>query len=960
MATDLETRKSSSKSATYLQRKFADLCARIRHVDRVAHLLVLSLIIFVYAFLVGGFDWFVGSSTAQAVEATRWIGYAAFLLVLAFALVQTARAFFRSVNPYYVAHQLEQTLPDAKNSLINWLDLHDEDIPSAFQKTLSTRAEEQMQEADADQTVRQRKNWLLLGILGMPTIGLLVLLAFGPPALLSSLLRGFYPFYTPALVTRTQITLVQPDAGGAEVLPTQSIAFVAKIDGSFPTGIRADAPTLHYRYQPNEDFRTLPLQQTDTTWTAQLQPTEIRTGFTYKVSAGDAETPEHQVRVRGPAHVTKFEIAYQHRAYRKLPNRTVVFPNRDFAKPLIHGPRGSEVAMIVYTSRPVKKAGVELLLKDAKAALPIRLLPNEPQAFACKLTLEQAGQFRVLFTTTTDEENCDREWYSIQVPEDEAPQVVLTQPGKDVSMAENGTLEVAGFTTSDIGLKALTLHLRTLTGPKVLLLSKPYRPGESFRLDDGSFHDRIDYLEILALDEIKDDKGVIWRPAVGSMLEYWVEAADCTDTPDPKGRLGNSPIYKITLAKAQAPAQAKAQRDKALQRQKEHAKQQDSAHAKENQDKKEKRAGGTGEPDPQKQLNAAKQENMKTEDKLNQTKKEQDRGGAKSAEQPSADKKDGPQPGDAGAEPQAKNQAPMSPDDAGSDKGQGQGDPGKPKDNGEKETAKDGPAEGSAKGIEQQGPDTSNKDQQSAMNPTQPGAKAKGGMMADAGSAKAEPKLEEGPGAGDARGDGPSTGKQEPAPGQVAQLVEQLSDRDGKADEAAKALAKLGADSNDPRLRALLPEILKQNGRDPKTGLEEKNGPNTFGSGGPTKGVIDDIKAAAVNREFTAKLGQMQLDDWKKRVTPDFLKKAGLSQTDWQRYVKSMQSYDALVRRLNAQQIRDAEKKALLGQGGTLSSVGPSLVEGKGTRNTPLDAGNSLPPPEILDAYNRFTNPKNR
>lgn len=959
MATDLETRKSSTKSSVFLQRKFADLCARIRRVDLVAQLLGLLLVVFFYAFIVGGFDWLVGNSTALWVEATRWIGFGVFVALAGFCMVLTIRCLFRSVNPYYVAHQLERSLPDAKNSLINWLDLQDQDIPVAFHKTLGSRAEEQMNEADAEQTVRKRKNWVLLGMLSLPTLGLLLLFFLGPAALLTSLLRGFYPFYTPAMVTRTQITLLQPDAGDAEVSPTQPIAFAARIEGRFPTGIRPDAPMLRYRYQKDEDFRTLPLQPgADGSWNAELPAREVRTGFTYRITAGDAETPEHQIRVRGPVHVRKYEINYLHRPYRKLPNRTAVFPNRDFAKPLIHAPRGSEVEMIVRASQPVKRASVEIVVKEEKQTLPIRMLPDDPQAFACKWTLEQAGQFRVVFITTAGEENADRDWRPIQVPEDELPQVVLTQPGKDVSVPENGTLELAAFATSEIGVKSLTLHLRVLNdATKPILAPKAYRPQHSLKFDDDTYPGEVSYLDYLAFDELKDDKGVTRGLAAGTVIEYWLEATDCTDTPNPTGRVGKSSTYKVTLTAADKTPQRAAKRKQAIERNQQHAKKQDSVHAKKNDDRKKDQGGAAGQSDAQKDHDAAKKEKDDIENKLNQGQKEQDKqkqaGGAKSAEQPNPEKKDGPQPGD-GAEPQAKKQPSMPPDNAGADKGPGEGDAGQPKDSGAKEKAKDGPPQGNAKGIEQNGPDVPNKDHQTAMNPSQPHAKSKGGMADQAGAAKAEPKQEDGQGAGNARSDGPKTGKSQPTPGDVAKLVEQLADRDGKADDAAKALAEIGKSSSDPRLRDLAPEILKKNGRDPKTGKEEKKGPNTFGSGGATKGITDTAKAAAVNREFAAKLGQMQLDDWNKRLSPDLLKKAGLSEADWQRYVKAMQSFDALVRRLNAQQIRAAEKQALLGKGGTFPSGGPNLVESKG-RNTPLEAGGALPPPEVFDAQERHS-----
>src|SRR5882762_595731 len=31
------------------------------------------------------------------------------------------------INPYYAARQLEKELPGAKNSVVNWIDLHDHD-----------------------------------------------------------------------------------------------------------------------------------------------------------------------------------------------------------------------------------------------------------------------------------------------------------------------------------------------------------------------------------------------------------------------------------------------------------------------------------------------------------------------------------------------------------------------------------------------------------------------------------------------------------------------------------------------------------------------------------------------------------------------------------------------------------------------------------------------------------------
>jgi collagen type III alpha len=1037
MATDLQTRKTSSKSEAYLQRKFAELCARIERVDLIAHLLALSLTILGYAFFIGLFDWFAGNSTANLVRAARWISFSAFLGLFGFLLVQTARCRFRRVNPYYVAHQIEKTLPDAKNILISWLDLRDEEVQSAFQRNLSTRAAEQLQESDAEQTVKKRKNWIMLGALGLPTVGLLSLLILGPSAFASSLLRAFIPFYTPQPVAQTQITLVQPDGGDAEVSPTQSITFAAKIEGRIPAANRPDAPKLSYRYQANEDYLPQPLQPDGAgTWTAQLHPAQLRTGFSYKISAGDAETPEHHVRVRARAHVKKFEITYYHQAYQKLPRTTTsVFPNQRETRPVIRGPRGSEVELSVRASRPVQKMSVEIV--TAKATKEVQLRKLSEDAFACRWKLDQPGQFRVAFTSTDGEENTDRDWYYLEVPADDIPRVALTQPGKDVQLPENGTLELLGEATSNVGLKSLTLHFRVPAGSE-MLAPRVYRPRISFKFDDGAYPGEVPYMDVVAMDQLKNDMGVIIQPAPGSVIEYWLEAVDCTDFPNPAGNIGKSPVYKVTLLPATKDIKQQAIQNKAAQaRQENFEKQQDDKRSKENKERAQNPNGGAGDQDPQKQLDALKNEKkdagQKISDAIKQEDDMKDRGGAKGPEQNQSAAKAGPpnSPDDPQAQPKDSPSTP--PDDTGNAKDRGDGQAGASKDAGpqkeKKESAskgerKDGPQEtpstakddgglgkqesaggtkdggpmgmnapmpqpakdpgpddgapmplakgansepqtqGNAKGIEQNGPDVPTKDIPAGVNSTQPPeAASKASTMNDAaGTSKGEPNQgtpDQAKQAGNSRADDAKAKQKEPDWDELGKLLEQLSNHDAKADEAGKEVADIANNSNDPRKREIAKEMLDKNGRDPATGKEKKKGPNRFGSGGTSAGIGDAVKAAAANREFASRIGQMQLDDWKKRVTPDLLKKAGLSEAEWQRYVKNMQSYDALVRQLNAKLVKDALKKGL--RGGTNPNAGIREVEGTGPSSDRLDAGRAPPPPELRDAMRRFldrrTNP---
>ena len=702
MATDLETRSAPRQSEASLQRKFADLSARVKRVDFLTHVLVLALTVAGYALVIGWFDWFAGNSQAAVVEVLRWTGFGVFIVSAALLLILTARCSLRRVNPYFVADQLERTCPDAKNSLINWLDLHDQGLPSVFQKHLSTRAAESFDSLDSEQALPRRRNRMLLSALALPTLGLLILLLLGPAAFLGSMLRAFAPFYAPPPQGAPPFNFWNRAATPTSA--PQAIAFAAKIEGHIPASHRPDAPRLLYRYQVNEDYFALPLQAEGAgTWTAELPSEQLRTGFSYKIAAGDAETPEHQVRVRGRAHVKQFEITYRFRPYLKHANKSVAFPNKVQATPVIHGLRGTEVEMIVRMSRPVKKAAVTVDSADSKIDVPTRLLSDDPHAFTCRFTLTQSGHFRVRFTAADGEENVDRGDYPIEVRADEAPTVVLTKPAADVALAENGTLRVEGRASDDFGVSSLALHVRVLSGPRELKLApKVYRAGKPLQFADGTDPDAIEYEDFLALDQLKDDKGTTHFLPPGTVLEYWLEATDNADYPNPTGNVGKSAAYKITLLPKSPDAAA--QRDKVIKDQKRHEQRQDNHFAQPGPKSNSGGAGsqgGSSDPKEQKKQNDAIKQQL---DKAAGPKDQKPSPGeSKGSNQPNADKKDGPDSKD-GPQPKDKSQKSKSPDNAGNnkDKGDGQGGAGQSKAGGDdakkqesasKGESKDGPKE---------------------------------------------------------------------------------------------------------------------------------------------------------------------------------------------------------------------------------------------------------------------------
>ena len=562
-------------------------------------------------------------------------------------------------------------------------------------------------------------------------------------------------------------------------------------------------------------------------------------------------------------------------------------------------------------------------------------------------------------------------------------------------------------------------------GPnKGALPVRPYRPEISFKLIDETYPLAIDYKDFVALDQFKNDKGTTTRLfSAGTVIEYWLEAADCTDAPSPTGNIGKSTVYKITLTPAQNPKQQEAKRNNAQAQQKKHQAKQDGDLANQNKDRTQKQSFGSGPKDPQDQLATAEKDKKEAEEKikkaLDDKEKQDKKGGAKGADQKNSAAKEGPGNSPDAQQPEQKNQPSMSPEDAGDKKNQGNGDSsaGDAKDGGDqakqpepasKGDRKDGPkdaqdgakdagpmakdepasgakdsgptgmntptpaqpkeqpmedgapmptakdsrgepqTQGHAKGLEQNGPDLPNKNAQATPPPN---GQAKAAPMDNTGGTSKDGPAEEAKQPGLARGDDTKTKSKESTWDDIVKQIEQLSNRDGAAKEAEAALKAIEKGSDDPRKREIAKEALDKNRRDPKPGLEEKKGPNRFGSGGQTQGISDDVKATIANREFASRVNQMQLDDWKKQMTPDLLKKAGMTEADWQRYLKSAQAHDALVRQLNAKLMQKALKEL---RGGVNPNPGVRVVENIGASTGPLDASQAPPPPELLDAQRRL------
>jgi hypothetical protein len=589
MAVDLGPQKPPPKYERFVEDQLARARGRIRALDAAAIGLVLLLGTLIYCLVMTLLD--------QAFELPVGLRLAGFVLFVGAALLYLARAGYRllsrRINPYYAAKQIEQTLPDAKNSVVNWLDLREANLPPVIRGALGQRAARDLKQLDLEQAISSRRTAWLGGAVLAFFIGVLVLALLGGGQFFSLLERAFAPFQEVAIATRTMLVLIQPENGNATVPVGRPVRFRVQVSGRVPAVNQPDSIRLHYRYNPADPYLEQPLEaDLDGVWTTTLLADQVQAGVWYKISGGDTETPEYQVRVRSQAQVTGFEVRYHYRPYLHRSDQIALYPNEDAAAPHLNGPRGTEVTLTAQANRPVKEGWLEMEMAGRKKTVPGELRAGEADKLQYRFPLEESGTYSVQFTSRDRESNTDRDPYRIRVIADRAPLVELTKPGKDVQLPANGTLPLEGRAEDDFGITQMTLRLRVSGGP--VLQARPYRAGKSFQLAGGGYPIALDYKDFVELEKVKTEAGAPFGLKAGMELKYWLEATDNCDYP--KAQVGRSKEYAVKIVEPSPSPEQQKQRQAAQQSQKEHEQQQDQKLEQENQAAQGAPQNGQGTP----------------------------------------------------------------------------------------------------------------------------------------------------------------------------------------------------------------------------------------------------------------------------------------------------------------------------------------------------------------------------
>jgi hypothetical protein len=577
MATDLARDKPTpaNKYDAFVAAQLAKAESRIRLLDLTAGLLGLAALSLLY--IVG---MVLCDSKFMLSQQTRQLTLYAFLagggVYLFFAVLRPLRL---RVNPYYAARQVELLLPHAKNSIVNWVDLHEQPLPPAIRGALGQRAAKDLSQVDLESAISGRRAAWMGALAGLFAIAFLVaFLLLGPAPFASLLKRTFNPFGAVGVSTRTQLTILKPEGGNATVTVGRGINFAVEVGGKTPNAKADDAVKLLYRYEEGDPWLERRLVPEDNReWTTSLSSLEIKNGFWYKITGGDAATDEYRVGVRAAPAILHFLATYHFRPY-------VARADEVSHERALKELRGTEILLRVHTNRMLREGWLEFEKEGAK---PVRgeVDANDPHTLFVRFVLNEDGKYRLRFTSTENEAYNDPVAYPVTALPDNPPTVELTKPGKDIRLPADALLQLEGKADDDIGVASLVLRMRA-NGDK--LRGQPYRSDERMRLTDGGYPLALDYRDFVELSRVQSEDGQAYPLRAGMELEYWLEARDACDYP--QANVAESKHYRVLLTEAEKNEPKQQQEKKQAQKEKKQAEEnQDRQMQKENRERRQQR-----------------------------------------------------------------------------------------------------------------------------------------------------------------------------------------------------------------------------------------------------------------------------------------------------------------------------------------------------------------------------------
>ncbi len=689
-------RKSKLKVA--LDSEIQKAQERIRAIDVATSVLFLAVGVLSYLFLVILLD-----SWVRLPDLVRQI---AFGVITAGGIVYIYWAVLKplwlKVNPYFAAKLLEQSTPESKNSLINWLDLRGQPLNPIIREAVEKRAASELQSADVEQAIPSRTP-LRLGVIAAALfLGLIVFALLLPDQFNSFLKRAVLPFQHTIVPSHTRLELLKPvadpvqdDPAAAEpldieVAPGEPVQFAVLIHGTLPNRVILEyQPTLNEKpvqremQAPRDEQRSSP-------WTLTFPSDAIPSeGLWFRMKANDGQTRQYRLVVssRKPPSVSSVEAELTYPEYvNRSPTRQAYAPLRAMA--------GTKAMLWVQADQPVREGYILVMIRNPNdqrmqqhARIPLKPLPSsDPRASSRMLMLEQpivlvkemqpGAMYRIAFTNVDGKVGSSPE-YPIEVEEDRIPRIDLLgvhdqffipgQPLPQIELAANDIVSVRGEAQDDVAVDRARLKLRMQNGTELGLWGGKaqelqIQQANGYPLPPVPVQFTLDLTKVSEL--LPPANGMETDPPASfkelkpdQILELWLEAEDQAE---PKPNLGQSKVLTIKLKAPVTKDERQQKEDQAKKEEQEHQEQKEQQNPnqqnqkKDQQDQKrdsEQQKGDKGEKDDKAQADKSqpqKGDKGEKDDKAQADKSQPQKGDKGEKDDKAQADKSQPQKGDKG------------------------------------------------------------------------------------------------------------------------------------------------------------------------------------------------------------------------------------------------------------------------------------------------------------------------
>jgi hypothetical protein len=393
-----QNKAKTIKPEAFVEKQIEQARGRIRTLDFFQTGLVVLIIAFAFVFALLLID-----RSYETPRGTIWGALAVFVSACAgyvwFALYRPSR---RHINPFFAARQVEQTIPDAKNSVVNYVDLEDDaSVPASVKASIGARAARDMKHVDLNRAIQKKTILWLAGIAGV--------------FLIAAIVAAFLP------ATRTTMKLLSPSEGNLTVVPGENVTFKVELNGRIPEKDQPDAARVRIWYNPedpgNFEERLLePVEGERNNYGYVLPAKQVRNGFWYQIFAGNVKTEPFEVKLRIiPQFTGIWEIEYTCPDYlKRAPDKR--------SDPKLVGYFGTQVTLTAHANRPVKSAKMHMQLDGQSPSIDNIPVANDPEAIRFQFPLTKNGRYQISFITTEGHSNPDPQWYTISLVD---PQPVI-------------------------------------------------------------------------------------------------------------------------------------------------------------------------------------------------------------------------------------------------------------------------------------------------------------------------------------------------------------------------------------------------------------------------------------------------------------------------------------------------------------------------------------------------------